>query len=542
MSGLTALDLGRQCYELTGVRPGDKLVLLLIPHCAELFALQLALAVDGFVPAVLPWPTSRIDPEKYQRNLVFQLGGLPAARLITLPRLAANLGSSLPFPVAALTIQNHETFEKSFGQKFADSSASFNGTADRSLSAQLPSDTLFLQFTGGTTGTQKCVVVTESILEAQLKGLTQTLQFSSADTVVSWLPLYHDMGLIACLWLPSCTGGRSVHISATDWLMCPERLFELVSRYHGTFCWMPNFAYSYMAQRKDSMEHQTHRVDSMRAWISCSEPLRLDSMRAFVDAFEPWGVRAETMQASYAMAETVFAVTQTKAGGFPPTFLRSATAALAPAEPKTELAFSLSADSFVSSGTVLPGTEVRIVAKDGDIQEPGQPGEIQIRSNSMFAGYWGQDGFSSACFTADGWYRSGDYGFLNEGQLFVIGRTKDLIIVAGQNILPEDVESIVNLVPGVYPGRVVAFGVEDPTYGTQALAVVAEIRNEGQPPRPGALEREIRSAVLAGIGVAPRYVKTAPERWIVKSTAGKISRSDTRAKFQDELLGVAAIA
>src|SRR5262249_3427178 len=200
-------------------------------------------------------------------------------------------------------------------------------------------------------------------------------------------------------------------------------------------------------------------------------------------------------------------------------------------------AFDLADDTYVSSGRPLPGMSVRIVRPDASACDDAEAGEIQLRTPCLFQGYWNSADGQSDQFTADGWYATGDYGFLSDGELYVIGRFKDIIIVGGQNVFPEDVEGLVNTVAGVHPGRAVAFGVDDEELGTQAMAVVAEMedrddRDEGA--RAATIEKDIRQLILASITIAPRWVRVVPRSWIVKSTAGKISRADTRRKFLDE--------
>jgi acyl-CoA synthetase (AMP-forming)/AMP-acid ligase II len=162
-------------------------------------------------------------------------------------------------------------------------------------------------------------------------------------------------------------------------------------------------------------------------------------------------------------------------------------------------------------------------------------GEIQIRTPCLFSGYWSTEGLNTNSICADGFYRTGDYGFLLEGELYVIGRIKDIMIIAGQNIFPEDVEAMVNTVPGIYPGRAVSFGIVDGEYNTEVIAIVAEMKGDYASDGALTLEKEIRSLVLATVGIAPRYVAVVPERWIIKSTAGKISRKETRERFMREL-------
>jgi acyl-CoA synthetase (AMP-forming)/AMP-acid ligase II len=509
--------------------PESGVVLLLVPHSLELFLLHFGLILLGRLPAILAWPTNRIDPEKYQRNLLHQLRHLPAHQLITLPRLAGNLTGGLHFPATACSVPNAEQWERAFTiplpLEIPDT-----GAAPRPV--DMPPDAVFLQFSGGTTGAQKAVVVTAPMLTAQLDRLGQALDFGQRDSVVSWLPMYHDMGLIACLWFPLWRGAPSLQFSATDWLLNPQLLFQFMERYRGTFCWLPNFAFSYLAALRGRMEH-TYSLGGVRAWINCSEPVRLRSFREFAEAFAAWGVTMESLQASYAMAENIFAVTQTPLGLPPGTFPRSRLRQRA-AELQ-EHAFDLLDDVYVSSGPVLEGMSLRVVNPQGELCAEAEPGNIQLRTECLFGGYWSSDGFLTESIV-DGWYTTGDYGFLTGDHLYVIGRLKDIIIVGGQNIFPEDVESVVNSIDSIYPGRVVAFGVNDEQYGTERLAVVAELRGEFDPARAEAVERRVLQLVLTTIGIAPRYAAVVPERWIVKSTAGKISRRDTRVRFLRERL------
>jgi acyl-CoA synthetase (AMP-forming)/AMP-acid ligase II len=530
---LTGGDLLRRSRELAGrfpATPAGGVVLLLLPHSLELFLLQIGMVLTGRLPAILAWPTTRVDPRKYRENLLHQLSNLPAGELITLPGLARTLDAGLPYLVSPLPVPGTEAVEKAI--TVADEQAP---TAKRPYqpSTDTPAEALFLQFSGGTTGAQKCVVVTAPMLERQLARLQETLAFDPAtDGVASWLPMYHDMGLIACLWFPLWTGAPSFHCAATDWLLEPDLLFGALAKYKATFCWLPNFAFSYLAGARDRMKRGPYALGHVRGYVDCSEPVRLRSLRAFAEAFADWGVHEGQLQASYAMAENVFAVTQTPLGALPAQYARSAVRKTA--SESSALAFDLLDDVYVSSGPPLKGVEIRIHHADGTPVAENETGGIEIRTESLFAGYWGNDGFKTSARVDGGWYQTGDYGFTAGGELYVIGRTKDIIIVGGQNIFPEDVEAIANTVPGVYTGRVVAFGAPDEAQGTEALCAVAEMRGDYDEKQAAAIAAQIRALVVASIGVAPRFVWVKPERWIVKSTAGKISRKETRRRFLEE--------
>ena len=521
-----AVQLARRHLDV----PEGEVVLLLLPHSVELFLLHLGLILEGRIPAILAWPTSRVDPAKYQRNLLHQLRNLPASQLITLPRLARNMEPSLPYRVTACHIECETPLEKVLA---IPASIEVPVGSENLPAEQIPpKDGIFLQFSGGTTGAQKAVVVTAAMLIAQLTRLRECLAFTQNDGVISWLPLYHDMGLVGCLWFPLWTGAPSLHFSAGDWLLNPELLFDHMEKFRGTFCWLPNFAFSYLAAQRKRMKG-TYSLEHVRAWISCSEPVRQTSMDSFVEAFAGWGVTPQSLQASYAMAENVFAVTQTTPGVAPRTIARNALRLhRQPALPPP--AFDLPDALYVSSGKPLSGVELRVTVGGKPLRER-QPGEIQIRTESLFSGYWGKDGFTGNALSADGWYSTGDYGFLAAGHLYVIGRLKDIVIVGGQNIFPEEVEAVVNGMEGIYPGRVAAFGVQDRDLGTEVLTVIAELRGEYRREHAQSVQREIRTRVLSTIGIAPRYVFAVPERWIVKSTAGKIARRETQVRFLQEM-------
>src|SRR5262249_36059539 len=293
-------------------------------------------------------------------------------------------------------------------------------------------------------------------------------------------------------------------------------------------CWLPNFAFSYLAAQKRRIRRNAN-LAHVRGWINCSEPIRETSFAAFNEAFADLGVRREHCKGSYAMAENVFAVTQSPLIGEANTFKRDALAVARPGHDQTS--YHIQGDVYVSSGRCLPGTAVRIREADGRICGDDKAGTIEIKGDCLFSGYWGSAGFQTQAFTADGWYATGDYGFTHQGEVYVIGRVKDMIISSGVNIFPEDIEALLNGIDGIYPVRVVAFGIDDQNQGTEGVAVVAEMRNEFDKAAAELLTKEIRSQVAATFGIALRHVRVTPKQWIVKSTAGKISRRETRMRY-----------
>jgi acyl-CoA synthetase (AMP-forming)/AMP-acid ligase II len=189
--------------------------------------------------------------------------------------------------------------------------------------------------------------------------------------------------------------------------------------------------------------------------------------------------------------------------------------------------------AFTSSGRLLPNHELRIVSKSGTHLDDGGVGEILVKSDCMFKGYFNRPDLTAQAIV-DGWYYTGDLGFLLAGELYVVGRKKDLLIVGGENIYPQDIEEIVATHPAIHDGRVIALGLYNPDLGTEDVVVVAEVEAAELLAEAAKTESEIRSQVVAGMGIAVRTIILKPPQWIVKSTAGKAARSATREKLLRE--------
>jgi acyl-CoA synthetase (AMP-forming)/AMP-acid ligase II len=334
------------------------------------------------------------------------------------------------------------------------------------------------------------------------------------------------MGLIAAFLLPLCAGIPSVQIDPFEWVLVPNLLLQAISMEKGTISWLPNFALNMMADKIRDEDLPGVRLDSWRLVVNCSEPVRQESVCRFRDRFGPYGLRAVALSSCYAMAETTFAVTQTPPRQGPAVlrvdrrFLSKGV--VRPAGDGTE------ARVCVSSGRVIEGCRVIIVDDERAEVAAGVVGEIAIRSESMFDGYRNYPEKTSVVLQ-DGWYYSGDYGFISGDELFVIGRKKDIIVVAGNNIYPEDVEDAVGAVAGVIPGRVVAFAEDDSVAGTEQVAVIAEAQTADRGAQE-ALRLEIVKTAMA-VDVSVRNVYLVPPRWLIKSSAGKPSRTINRDRI-----------
>jgi acyl-CoA synthetase (AMP-forming)/AMP-acid ligase II len=503
-----------------GVRKGQVCATVLRHH-REFYPLYMGIESLGALPAVLAYPNPRLHPDKFRQGL---------------EGIAHNSGLDWLLTQRELepTVRPLATGEKS---TIRDVLFPLDWDNGGELSAELkeketvdPSEPCLLQHSSGTTGLQKAIMLSHRAVLEHVERYGKALGMSRADKVVSWLPLYHDMGLIAAFHLPLAFGIPTVQMDPFEWVLAPVLLLEAISAQRGTLTWLPNFAYNLMADRIHDEDLAGLRLDSLRMAINCSEPVRAGSHEKFLARFAALGLSPGALATSYAMAETTFAVTQSAPGNPPPALpaSRQEMSRGRYAPPAADEATT----RCLSSGTPISGCHVRVVDEKGNDVPDGRIGEIVIRSVSMFDGYRNNPE-KTRLVLKDGSYCSGDYGFALDGQLYVIGRKKDIIIVAGKNLYPEDIEEAVSGVPGVIPGRVVAFGAEDESAGTEQICVVVET-NEGDAARRKALRLAIVEAAM-GIDVTVSRVYLAPPRWLIKSSAGKPSRSANRQRTVDEL-------
>ncbi len=512
-----------QAKELSeqNVNAGDR-VIILMPQGIPAMTTFVGAMILGAVPAFLAYPNFKVEASKYRAGLAGVTANL-AARVIVIDDA---------FPDDMLE-------HVYLGEKARLLRA---GASKLSAEVELPDleidpeSLAFIQHSAGTTGLQKGVALTHAAVLRQIGHLSHALKLDEEkDSIYSWLPLYHDMGLIACFMLPMICHMRVVVQSPLDWVMHPETMLQIVSEHKCTLAWMPNFAFQFVARRTPPNRRTQYDLSSARALINCSEPVRSSSMQEFENAFSTIGLKRGTLHSSYAMAENVFAVTQSDVNRplGPKRFwadgqrFRSMHLVTPVAEGTPR------AVTFTSSGKLLPNHEVRIVSDAGMSLPPGYVGEILIKSDSLFTGYYNRPDLTAKAII-EGWYHTGDLGFTLEDELYVIGRKNDLLIIGGENLYPQDIEEIVAGHPAVHDGRVVALGIYNPDLGTEDIVVVAEVEREEQLTKVVEIESEIRNLVVAGIGVAVRTIFLKPPKWIVKSTAGKAARSATREKLLKE--------
>jgi acyl-CoA synthetase (AMP-forming)/AMP-acid ligase II len=473
------------------IRAGD-VVVLIAPHSAELIYAYWGAALLGAVPSILPPLTEKLAPERYQRDLDVLVA-------VTRPRVIVH-GADFAHVNVACALLDVRAITQPHDAPLPPIDAAID-----------EADIALLQHSSGSTGLQKGVALSHRAIFNQLDAYARTIQFTSDDVIVSWLPLYHDMGLIACYLMPIMLGAPLVLMSPFDWVRAPVRLLQAIARYRGTLCWLPNFAYNFMANPSRVRDRDLADVSlaSLRAVINCSEPMYLSSHQKFAARFETFGLANGALATCYAMAENVFAVTQGGIGA-PVTI----------------------DNGRLSAGKPLANCEVRIVGADGAVLAERSEGEIAIRSDCMLTGYFHREDLTQQALR-DGWYLTGDLGYMADGELYITGRKKDLIIVAGKNVYPQDLEQLASEVSGVHPGRVVAFGIMDESAGTEEVVVIAEaetsaIDNEDARQQ---IADAVRAHLTRNTDIAVKRVEIVDAAWLIKTSSGKIARTANKEKY-----------
>jgi acyl-CoA synthetase (AMP-forming)/AMP-acid ligase II len=511
-----------------GVQPGEAVVLILQHSEALVFSFFGAI-LHGAVPAIMPFLTEKLSPETYRRSLKSLFEVTAPAAVVTYPEFQAEVQAAIaPGGSVRKVLLSTEISPQP--------SPDFSSMRGRE---RAPEDVVLLQHSSGTTGLQKGVALSHGAVFRQLDAYADVLRLRSDDTIVSWLPLYHDMGLIAGFVMPILRGIPLALMSPFDWVRAPFKLLQAVSRHRGTLSWLPNFAYNFCAQKIRARDLEGVDLSSWRAVINCSEPMHFKSHELFRERFRAQGLKPEALATCYAMAENVFAVTQ---GGIdaPVTVDTVSQRSLLTDRIARPAANGEAAMNMLSCGRPLANVEVKVVDESRRELPNRRLGEVMLRSDCMLTGYYRRPDLTEKAFV-DGWFLTGDLGYMAAGEVYITGRKKDLIIVGGKNVYPQDLESLASEVPGVHPGRAVAFGVYSEELGTEEVVMVAETEPSEIPQNQmeetaQRLSEEIRRRVTQGSDVALRQVRIVPQGWLLKTSSGKIARGANRDKYLAETL------
>jgi len=515
-----------------GIHPGE-VVILILEHGEDLVYSFFGAILHGSIPTIMPFLTEKLSPEQYRRSLSALFEITTPAAVVTYPEFLAEIQQAiLPGSSVRTVLVSDQVVPL----------AEINPSILKDGLGRLPDDIVLLQHSSGTTGLQKGVALSHQAVFNQLESYTRSLKLDPSDVIVSWLPLYHDMGLIAGFILPILSQIPLILLSPFDWVRAPHKLLHAVTRYHGTLSWLPNFAYNFSAQKIRDRDLVGVDLSSWRAVSNCSEPMYWKSHQMFLERFHPYGLRPSALTTCYAMAENVFAVTQGGIDSPVPVDSISQRGLLIDrlALPSTNGEECI---KMLSAGRPIDNTRVRILNEHRKELPERHLGEIALYSDCMLTGYYKRPDLTAKAFHDD-WYLTGDLGYIANGEVYVTGRKKDLIIVGGKNVYPQDLESLANEVQGVHPGRVVAFGVPNEDTGTEDVVIIAEVDSRGRNPDDPDFEYspenlrisdEIRLRVTRGSDIALRYVKLVKRGWLLKTSSGKVARSANRERYLLEI-------
>jgi len=509
----------REC----GLVAGDA-VAIMLPTSLDFFATFYAVLFVGGVPVPMYPPARPSQLEDHLRRQADILASCRARALVTVPQVR---------PLARLIQPRVESL-----RWIATPPELMQHPAAARIARPRGDDIALLQYTSGSTGNPKGVVLTHANLLANVRAWSERVRVTPADVCVSWLPLYHDMGLIGT-WMGSLYNAcLLVLMSPLAFLARPERWLWAIHRHRGTITAAPNFAFELLLRRYD--EALFAGLD-LRTWRLCAngaEPVSPDTIERFAKRFASHGFAASAMAPVYGLAECAVGLTVPLPGRGSridcierEQFMRDGRAVPAPADDQHPL-------RFAACGPPLPGHEVRIVDAQGRALPQRRLGRIEFRGPSATSGYF-RNPQETARLLRDGWLDTGDLGYLLDGELVPTGRVKDMIIRGGHNLYPYELEEAVGALPGIRRGCVAIFGSRDPRVATERLVVVAETRAT-EPEARHALVKRVNELALALLGTPVDEVVLALPHSVLKTSSGKIRRAATRDAYETGRLGASA--
>jgi fatty-acyl-CoA synthase len=523
-----AADLAKR-----GIGRGDT-VALMLPTSRDFFLAFAGTLLAGATPVPIypPFRADRIAEYAERQSAILANAG---ARLLVTFREAASVAKLLNPLVPSLE-----------GVATAEALAASRAAAP--LGPQIHSraaDLALLQYTSGSTGNPKGVMLTHANLLANVRAIGEALGIRNDDVGVSWLPLYHDMGLIGAWLMPLYFGFPVVVLSPLAFLSRPSRWVRAMHRYRGTIGAAPNFAYELAAAKIPDEEIEGLDLSPWRAALNGAEPVLPATLERFAARFAKCGFHRETLLPVCGLAEASLAVTIPPVGRGPrvdrlerAAFAQEGRAVPAPPHDSAPNSSPNSNEdpnviSFVSVGAPVPRHEVRIANERGEDVGERIEGQLWFRGPSTTQGYYRNEAATAALFpegAAAGWVNSGDRAYRAGGEIYITGRVKDIIIHAGHNLYPHEIEDAVARVPGVRKGCVVAFGAADPIAGTERLVIVAESRERNHDAR-ARIVQAITAQITETLGLPPNVVEIVPPNAIPKTSSGKLRRDATKQRF-----------
>jgi 1-acyl-sn-glycerol-3-phosphate acyltransferase len=506
-----------------GLAPGQT-VAIMLPTSPDYFYTYFGILLAGGIPVPIYPPTRLSQIEEHVRRHAAILGNAQAAMLITVPEARA----------VARLLEAHVPGMR----RIVTAGSLLEPRGAPSVVTSSADDIAFIQYTSGSTGNPKGVVLTHANLLANIRAMARALEAGPRDVFVSWLPLYHDMGLIGA-WLGSLyVGCPLVVMSPLAFLTSPERWLWAIHRFRGTLSAGPNFSFELCLQRIHDAQIEGLDLSTWRMAFNGAEAVSPETAARFTERFARYGLRPTTMTPVYGLAESAVGLL------FPPpgrgtlvdciqraSFAGQRKAVRATPEDRNPL-------RFVACGRPLPGHEVRIVDETGREVAERVEGRLEFKGPSATSGYY-RNPEATRRLKHGAWLDTGDRAYMADGEVYVTARVKDIVIRGGRNIYPDEIEAAVGAITGVRKGCVAVFGAPDPASGTERLVVLAESRESGDAARE-ALRQRISDATISIIGEPPDDIVLAPARTVLKTSSGKIRRSASRELYEGGLIGTRA--
>ncbi len=389
----------------------------------------------------------------------------------------------------------------------------------------------FIQYTSGSTGDPKGVVLSHANLLANVRSIGAAMDADSSDTFVSWLPLYHDMGLIGA-WMGCLYYGARLYVmSPLSFLVRPESWLKAIHRYRATLSGGPNFAYELCVNKIDDATLEGLDLSTLRMVVDGAEPVSAQTLRRFNERFARYGLGPGVVAPCYGLAENCVGLAFPRPGSLPVVDRVNREALTQrgyaePADPNDPNALEI-----VYCGAPIPGNEVRIVDEAGRELGERREGRLEFRGPSMTRGYFKNEEKTRELYRNAGWVNSGDRAYMANGDIYITGRVKDIIIIAGRNIYPQEIESALGNLDGMRKGGVAAFGTTDAASGTEKLVVLAETRESDSAAREALLTRA-HEMVADITGTAAEKIVLVPPQTVPKTSSGKVRRSTAKEMYE----------
>ena len=492
---------------------GDR-VAIMLPTCVDFFVAFFGALYAGAIPVPIYPPARASQIEDHIRRQAGILDNAGAKQLIISPGLrdAAGLLRSLVGSIGGVTTV-----------------AELPAATSALPRIETPAMTALIQYTSGSTGAPKGVVLSHANILANIRALGTAIAATSRDVFISWLPVYHDLGLIGA-WLGSLYYGVPLVVMPPQrFLTRPERWLWAIHQHRGTISAAPNFAFDLCVRTIEDAAIEELDLSSLRLVANGAEPVSVATLRRFTERFARYGFRAEAMAPAYGLAENTVGLTLPPLGRQPviDRVMRHGLSERQVAEPapSDEPGFL----EIASCGKPLPGHEVRVIDEIGHELPERREGRVQFRGPSATSGYFGEPAKTAALFDGD-WLETGDLGYIAAGELYVTGRTKDIIIRGGRHLHPTEIEEAVGDLPDVVRGGVAAFGMRDPRSGTERVVVLVETPLHGGD--RDKLRELVASTIIALLDAPPEEIVCIPPHSLPKTPSGKLRRSAARELYE----------